>query len=1571
MKTLGAIAVTAMRCAWSSRAALGVLPLFLAAPAYPQNLPQYGTDWALVCPNTRKVEVCPPNGSWIELKAPGQIAHANGYKVRTDKSGSCQVMMMDDSIHQFGPGTTIVLADLVKKVPSEGAIKLKREFEIQRGNVRSAIDDAKRGVYGGKVRQTIRTVKQLITNKKTDFTVSHSRRIAFVSGGSLWLMGEDGTGATNFIAAPAGRQIGRSAFAPDGSAVVYEAWGAGGVNDPRVCDLWIADGDGGTPRLLFSAGTLAEATAKAPYAYRDRLLMGPSFSPDGRRISFLRIQDYQPSSGLYTREKEICTAPVSGGSFAVLWRTFDVPGVYTFYEVGENTVWLPNDTIAFIRSGKLGVRASAFVDASNTNRTAWPCQIYMEYDSETGVSPVTLRASVEGEALDFSSRLKGYGDIECSASGVWTWRPFGDSWGWNTLQLGAWYGPLTSHDLPAGTNRITLFVNNGIGSMTSQAIDINVVKGGRTAVNRAGNFTFRGPGGGVWAISASGGEPWPVIANRMADSIAWSSDGAHVVLEYQSTPGTDYLALYDAAGHYLDAVVYGDDLESSVGNADAADRYVLAWSGSAGVGRIQRIDTETGDVTDLGAGSFPVYTPLHRTEVAVFEGAVSITDTNGLNEVVGQAGQTVAVDSLLGGGLPQPAVAIAGPYVTNVAPGGGGAVPGGSNVSVRFEFSAPVLAASLLPQRVAGVSWPGPAGQDAGAMVLNALAYTDAVSATNSRASFAVAVSNLQSGGVGTGQWNAAHTAYTLTVTNQGFPRTNGNWCEITLDLSGVKTAGGVALPFGAAATRFQFVDPVGAAGGRVSTVAGGVLQVPAGALAGSVAIGAGYSGHLPAGVNPPVSAPAGLAPAGAGTWQPIGGCYEFTPAAQTFATNAVLSLPIDGLYPGAAIWRYTGAAWTNLGGSYDPAAGMISASIRQLGTFCVFYLEPSGAWLRITLDAGTRSVATNDTITYALLAENIGVAAATNVVVTDVLPVGLIYVTNSASAGGVYSPGTRTITWTLGVLGGLSGVWLEFQARPGPSVPYGAAVTNIASASSVQPGPTNSNAAVVWVGRASGGAPRFGIGSTNSVSGRDVAALGAAYRRAADEISTTEAESTNLLSFAALDAAVRTNQALGCRTYAIVSAAPVGGRWPSPSSFAQAFGLLVQRYDGDGVGDMPGLALPVHEWEVFDAYDPDAARWSGCPLALYAQYLSAVSAVGRAIDPSIAIASSSFQDAPADGTNYLTRLLADYPGAAEAIDAVSVHATYGPGGYWTGSDWEPDYLQARSLVDAASDIRPGLAVWITKADFTSTYDDLLGVGHTCTETEKAQWLAQSVPFALAAGVTRLVYTELESRPADSAALKWSALLDAVGSRRMSYYVYQKLTQRLEGFQSATRLDFGGGRIGVRFIDAGAQPVWVLWNWSNATSQVTLPVGPVAQVRVTAALPDAFTASNATWSTSTGALSGGYASVAVSPSPVFVEPIGYVSPSTDWDVAFGAADPAPFVTTLSATGLPVRLDWHSASGHTYRVEWTPSLSAAWSNVQDGLTFAVGPTSRWLDPGPPKTADFTNQPARFYRVRLAP
>ncbi|TAH16755.1 MAG: DUF4347 domain-containing protein [Oscillatoriales cyanobacterium] len=64
-----------------------------------------------------------------------------------------------------------------------------------------------------------------------------------------------------------------------------------------------------------------------------------------------------------------------------------------------------------------------------------------------------------------------------------------------------------------------------------------------------------------------------------------------------------------------------------------------------------------------------------------------------------------------------------------------------------------------------------------------------------------------------------------------------------------------------------------------------------------------------------------------------------------------------------------------------------------------------------VTTKAGPASIAPGATATYTITAQNAGPSSATNVVITDTLPLGLTGVT--ASNGGSYNPATGVVTWT------------------------------------------------------------------------------------------------------------------------------------------------------------------------------------------------------------------------------------------------------------------------------------------------------------------------------------------------------------------------------------------------------------------------------------------------------------------------------------------------------------------------------------------------------------------------------
>lgn len=72
---------------------------------------------------------------------------------------------------------------------------------------------------------------------------------------------------------------------------------------------------------------------------------------------------------------------------------------------------------------------------------------------------------------------------------------------------------------------------------------------------------------------------------------------------------------------------------------------------------------------------------------------------------------------------------------------------------------------------------------------------------------------------------------------------------------------------------------------------------------------------------------------------------------------------------------------------------------------------------LSITKTDNVSTVQPGDTLTYTVTISNSGNVPATGLVITDSLPVGVNYVSGSASGGGVYNAISREITWTVNTL--------------------------------------------------------------------------------------------------------------------------------------------------------------------------------------------------------------------------------------------------------------------------------------------------------------------------------------------------------------------------------------------------------------------------------------------------------------------------------------------------------------------------------------------------------------------------
>ncbi len=104
---------------------------------------------------------------------------------------------------------------------------------------------------------------------------------------------------------------------------------------------------------------------------------------------------------------------------------------------------------------------------------------------------------------------------------------------------------------------------------------------------------------------------------------------------------------------------------------------------------------------------------------------------------------------------------------------------------------------------------------------------------------------------------------------------------------------------------------------------------------------------------------------------------------------------------------------------------------------------------LRVTKSASPSTVVTGTAVTYTIVVSNAGPSPATNMVVTDNLPVGTTFSTCGSTAGGVCGGGgnSRTITFASLAAGGSATITLA--ATVNCSVPNGTILTNTASATS------------------------------------------------------------------------------------------------------------------------------------------------------------------------------------------------------------------------------------------------------------------------------------------------------------------------------------------------------------------------------------------------------------------------------------------------------------------------------------------------------------------------------------------
>lgn len=282
----------------------------------------------------------------------------------------------------------------------------------------------------------------------------------------------------------------------------------------------------------------------------------------------------------------------------------------------------------------------------------------------------------------------------------------------------------------------------------------------------------------------------------------------------------------------------------------------------------------------------------------------------------------------------------------------------------------------------------------------------------------------------------------------------------------------------------------------------------------------------------------------------------------------------------------------------------------------------------------------------------------------------------------------------------------------------------------------------------------------------------------------------------------------------------------------------LVERYDGDGTDDVPGLLYPIKFWKIED--EAMAKIYFNGTGSDYARLVNvAYEAVKSADKDSIVILS----------------MIRGYDGYTEVDpkafmeDFFKEFSKLSSLRKWDIMDqhWmilnkniapQKQYLEIKKYLDDVSSA--SLRYGFKPAPFWAM--EVAGINEP--EEAHAIDLFKRYVYAFSVGVRKVFWSGLAEKPSHTAPefddpLEKATLIDGYGHKKIAYYTYKNMVSALDGFEPGTvkTLKADGTYI-FKFMRSG-NPVWVAWKDGEGAGKgrFEAPQG-VKKIKVTEALPD-------------------------------------------------------------------------------------------------------------------------------------
>lgn len=375
-------------------------------------------------------------------------------------------------------------------------------------------------------------------------------------------------------------------------------------------------------------------------------------------------------------------------------------------------------------------------------------------------------------------------------------------------------------------------------------------------------------------------------------------------------------------------------------------------------------------------------------------------------------------------------------------------------------------------------------------------------------------------------------------------------------------------------------------------------------------------------------------------------------------------------------------------------------------------------------------------------------------------------------------------------------------------------------------------------------------------------------------------------------------------------------------TAFKRFIAKLVERYDGDGVNDMPGLLYPIKYYEIGN--EPELQTFGDAP-GTYNDFMETVKAArdtAKIVYPDVKIVIAGATPIY-DSRGFLNQVDSFWKGAFNRSNAGSYFDIFNfhffVGEYSQDISVYIDYW--KQLLSAYG--LSGKEIWLTETGtYSGTASNLDGTTWpNQSTTYQAGWWIKQASYALANGVSKLFWVFYYSDQTD-----WRSKVAFVNidktTKKAVYYAHKLMADKIDAYSSALQnayAESGQYQTSGNFkFTVADKPVYLLWD--DANGNVTLSGISTGNVRTTKGVPQLDingnvildNSSNPTFDTSTLPVTNSQVTLALSSVPIYIEEVV-------------TAPEAPTLASPSngATGVSTNstLSWNSSSrAASYRLQ---------------------------------------------------